>query len=40
VAVQTDGEAAGTTPVQIEVVPAALTVVVPRDGPTGLFLKP
>ncbi len=39
VAVQTDGEAAGMTPVQIEVVPAALTVIVPRDGPLELFQR-
>lgn len=37
--VQLDGEAAGRTPMRFEVVPRALTVIVPRDLSTPLFSR-
>ena len=37
VAMQIDGDPAGTTPATFEVVPASLKVIVPRDVPQTLF---
>lgn len=39
-AVQVDGEAAGETPLHVEVVPQALRVLVPPSTPSSLFLQP
>lgn len=38
--VQVDGEVIGTLPMTFAVAPRALTVVVPRDAPSDLFLHP
>ncbi len=39
-AVQVDGEAAGQTPLHVEVVPQALRVLVPPSASPGLFVQP
>jgi diacylglycerol kinase family enzyme len=38
--VQVDGEVIGFLPMTFAVVPRALTVVVPADGPTDLYVHP